>query len=396
MRRSPRRWRSIGPGLQDRGAVVEGDVEPAVQLHDAVDGGADVARRPGRRTASAVPPAARTSSTTASSASTPRAASTTVAPSPANRRAAAAPMPRPAPVMKRDLAGQQADGCEAGVSATCTPVSAGPRAASRHRLYLAEGRRAILGPWTGESSGLPAQPARADRRTTSGSRGPAAPHPGAAPRGGRAAGVHLHRVLHPAGTGPRPRPSREVLAGLGARAAPDRRRARPPPPPRRQRRQPRAPHPREVRPSILDLLDRLPQAAGIVMSADYEVLAWNDLAAALMEDFAALPPRRPQPRAPRLPRADHEDGGCTGCPTRTSSRTTSSRPARHRRPLPRRSRGDRARRRTPRRQRGVRPAVGPPRRARRAQLSKTFRHPVVGPVAVNCDFSPSPTATSRS
>ena len=47
-------------------------------------------------------------------------------------------------------------------------------------------------------------------------------------------------------------------------------------------------HRRDVRPSILTLLKRLPQTAAFVMSAALEVLAWNDLAAALMEDFAAL------------------------------------------------------------------------------------------------------------
>jgi transcriptional regulator with XRE-family HTH domain len=49
--------------------------------------------------------------------------------------------------------------------------------------------------------------------------------------------------------------------------------------------------PRQVRPSILDLLHRLPLAAAIVVSADHEVLAWNALAAALMEDFSSVPPR---------------------------------------------------------------------------------------------------------
>ena len=49
-------------------------------------------------------------------------------------------------------------------------------------------------------------------------------------------------------------------------------------------------HRRDVRPSILALLERLPQTAAFVMSAALEVLAWNDLAAALMEDFAALAP----------------------------------------------------------------------------------------------------------
>ena len=50
-------------------------------------------------------------------------------------------------------------------------------------------------------------------------------------------------------------------------------------------------HHRHVRPSILALLERLPQTAGIVLSATFEVLAWNDLAVGLMEDFGDLTPR---------------------------------------------------------------------------------------------------------
>jgi transcriptional regulator with XRE-family HTH domain len=50
-------------------------------------------------------------------------------------------------------------------------------------------------------------------------------------------------------------------------------------------------HRRDVRPSILALLERLPQTAAFVTSATFEVLAWNDLAAALMEDFGRLAPR---------------------------------------------------------------------------------------------------------
>ncbi|MFD3914429.1 helix-turn-helix transcriptional regulator [Streptomyces sp. NPDC058603] len=107
-----------------------------------------------------------------------------------------------------------------------------------------------------------------------------------------------------------PRPSREVLAGL-ARALrlsdPERDHlhhlagAPPGPPPGPSR---------EVRQSILDLLRRLPPAAAIVTSATYEVIAWNDLAAALMEDFSAVPRRDrnlvrrtfldPSPRGQRL------------------------------------------------------------------------------------------------
>jgi transcriptional regulator with XRE-family HTH domain len=88
-----------------------------------------------------------------------------------------------------------------------------------------------------------------------------------------------------------PRPSMEVLAGLTrALRLSDAERTHlhhlagaPPSPP---------PGPsRLVRQSIVDLLHRLPQAAAIVTSAAYEVIAWNDLAAALMEDFSALAPR---------------------------------------------------------------------------------------------------------
>jgi transcriptional regulator with XRE-family HTH domain len=87
-----------------------------------------------------------------------------------------------------------------------------------------------------------------------------------------------------------PRPSGEVLAGIGgalrltdaesdhlhvlAGTAPSR----------------TGLHRRDVRPSILALLERLPQTAAFVTSATFEVLAWNDLAAALMEDFAGLAP----------------------------------------------------------------------------------------------------------
>jgi transcriptional regulator with XRE-family HTH domain len=48
---------------------------------------------------------------------------------------------------------------------------------------------------------------------------------------------------------------------------------------------------RVVRASILDLLARLPLTAAIVISAAYEVIAWNDLAAALLEDFSGVPRR---------------------------------------------------------------------------------------------------------
>ena len=104
-----------------------------------------------------------------------------------------------------------------------------------------------------------------------------------------------------------PNPSREVLAGLArALRLSDAERDHlhhlagvPPGPP---------PGPsRDVRPSILDLVRRLPLAAAIVNSAIYEVLAWNDLAAALMEDFSAVP-RRDRNLARRAFLGPHPDG----------------------------------------------------------------------------------------
>lgn len=88
-----------------------------------------------------------------------------------------------------------------------------------------------------------------------------------------------------------PRPSTEVLAGIAAALClgdteSDHLHALAGTAPARS-----GVHRRDVRPSILTLLERLPQTAGIVMSAAFEVLAWNDLAAALMEDFGTLTPR---------------------------------------------------------------------------------------------------------
>ncbi|MBK3566708.1 helix-turn-helix transcriptional regulator [Streptomyces sp. MBT62] len=104
-----------------------------------------------------------------------------------------------------------------------------------------------------------------------------------------------------------PHPSREVLAQLArALRLSDAERdhlhhlAGAPPAP--------APGPsREVRQSILDLLQRLPLAAAFVTSATLEVIAWNDLAAALMEDFSAVP-RRDRNLVRRAFLGPHPDG----------------------------------------------------------------------------------------
>ena len=47
----------------------------------------------------------------------------------------------------------------------------------------------------------------------------------------------------------------------------------------------------DVPAGILHLVDRLDDAAAMVIDAKYEVLAWNPLAAAIFGDFSALPPR---------------------------------------------------------------------------------------------------------
>jgi hypothetical protein len=166
-----------------------------------------------------------------------------------------------------------------------------------------------------------------------------------------------------------PHPSREVLAGLaralrltdaehdhlhrlaGVEPAP------PPGPPR------------VVRQSILDLPERLPQAAAIVTSATYEVLPWNDLVCALMEDFSALSPRD-RNLARRAFLGPHP---ARQTPLR-SLRRRRIRPhlrpssAHRRHPLPRRSGDCRADSGTPLWQCRVRPAVGGPRRVRMAHI----------------------------
>ncbi|MEU6069728.1 MULTISPECIES: helix-turn-helix transcriptional regulator [Streptomyces] len=183
-----------------------------------------------------------------------------------------------------------------------------------------------------------------------------------------------------------PRPSREVLAGLTrALRLSDAERdhlhhlAGAPPGP--------LPGPsREVRQSILDLLHRLPQAAAIVVSATYEVLAWNHLATALMEDFSALPRRDrnlvrrvflgPHPRGRRL--YGVSDAGEFA---RTSAQQLRAIAARY---------PD-----DPEVTKLVAELLAGSEEFTRlwvshdvsAQhtLSKTFQHPLVGPVTVNCD-----------
>jgi transcriptional regulator with XRE-family HTH domain len=87
-----------------------------------------------------------------------------------------------------------------------------------------------------------------------------------------------------------PQPSRAVLTGLGRalRLSDDERAhlfhlaGEPPQPPGPSQ---------DVRPGVLHLLDRLDDAPALVIDAKYQVLVWNQLAAALITDFSALAPR---------------------------------------------------------------------------------------------------------
>ena len=145
-------------------------------------------------------------------------------------------------------------------------------------------------------------------------------------------------------------------------------------------------HRRDVRPSILALIERLPQTAAFVMSARFEVLAWNDLATALMEDFAVLAPEdrnlaRKAFLAPARP---------------DSTRYGISDAAEFRHSVVMELRATLARYPSDPSVTGLVEDLrnGSPEFARLWQrhdvqaapmLTKTFRHPTVGPITVDCD-----------
>ncbi|BCJ48344.1 transcriptional regulator [Actinoplanes ianthinogenes] len=183
-----------------------------------------------------------------------------------------------------------------------------------------------------------------------------------------------------------PCPSREVLSGLArALRLSDPERAHlhhlagaPPAPP--------AGPSREVRQSILDLLHRLPQAAATVLTASFEVIAWNDLAAALMEDFSATP-RRDRNLVRRVFLGPHRDGHRLFGVSDADRFATQS--AQRLRATVARYPDD------PELAELVRDLLAGSARFRELweshdvsaepTLVKTFRHPQVGPITVNCD-----------
>ncbi|MET9290631.1 helix-turn-helix transcriptional regulator [Streptomyces sp. NPDC003077] len=183
-----------------------------------------------------------------------------------------------------------------------------------------------------------------------------------------------------------PRPSAEVLAGIAgalrltdaesdhlhvlAGTAPTRTRL----------------HRRDVRPSILALLERLPRTAGFVVSAAFEVLAWNDLAAALMEDFAQLAPEDRNLARRAFPGPEHSDTPLYGISDAAEFRhqvVMKLHATLARYPTDPAVTGlvDELRDTSPDfarlwERRDVQPAP---------MLTKTFRHPAVGDVTVDCD-----------
>jgi len=183
-----------------------------------------------------------------------------------------------------------------------------------------------------------------------------------------------------------PHPSREVLAQLArALRLSDAERTHlhhlagaPPGPP---------PGPtREVRQSIVDLLHRLPNAAATVISATFEIIAWNDLAAALMEDFSALP-RADRNLVRRAFLGPHRDGrrlyGVSDVTEFARNSAQQLRAAAARYPNDPELKGL------------IRELLDGSQEFARLwavhdvapapTLIKTFDHPVVGPVTVNCD-----------
>jgi transcriptional regulator with XRE-family HTH domain len=183
-----------------------------------------------------------------------------------------------------------------------------------------------------------------------------------------------------------PNPSRDVLAGLArALRLSDAERDHlhhlagvPPGPP---------PGPsRDVRPSILDLVRRLPLAAATVNSAIYDVLAWNDLAAALMEDFSAVP-RRDRNLARRAFLGPHPDGrrlyGVSDAEKFAHSVTVGLRAATARYPDSPEVAGLVNELLTGSDEFARLWAAGDINASR--SLRKTFQHPLVGAVTVNCD-----------
>lgn len=137
---------------------------------------------------------------------------------------------------------------------------------------------------------------------------------------------------------------------------------------------------------ILDMIERLPHTAAVVLDAKYDILAWNPLAAALLEDFSAQPRRErnmirryflhPDPARRHYGISDGADFGRFA--------------VRHLRAAAARYQSDPATQDLVRELRAGSPefaALWPsPEVSGQRHLVKVVDHPQVGPITLNCDI----------
>ncbi|RMB80378.1 helix-turn-helix transcriptional regulator [Streptomyces shenzhenensis] len=146
-----------------------------------------------------------------------------------------------------------------------------------------------------------------------------------------------------------------------------------------------ATHDRTVRASIVSLIDRLPGAVGVVLSAAFEIIAWNDLGVALLGDLAGATPadrnlarRAFLPEVARKTRSDVADMTEFRPHVVSQLRTAAARYADD--PVIRdlvaelRANSEDFDRLWQRHDVQPKPII-----------TKTFRHPEVGPITVDCD-----------
>jgi hypothetical protein len=137
---------------------------------------------------------------------------------------------------------------------------------------------------------------------------------------------------------------------------------------------------------ILDLIERMPDTAAIVLDARYDVLAWNPLAAALLEDFSAQPRRErnvirryflhPDPSRRHYGNSDDGDFGrfAAGHPRATAARYPHDRATQELIDELLRGSPEFA-------------ALWPtPELSDQRHLAKTVNHPQLGPITLTCDI----------
>jgi transcriptional regulator with XRE-family HTH domain len=143
---------------------------------------------------------------------------------------------------------------------------------------------------------------------------------------------------------------------------------------------------RDVTPSALELINRMPVTAALILDAKYDVLAWNALADALFAELVATPPaQRNMVRAFFLePDVSRRHFGVTGSEDFSRFAVSQLRAAAERYP----------------RDRGVRTLISELRAQSREfeelwqqvdvvvprHQVKSMTHPVVGPVELHCDL----------